>query len=52
MARTPAVIVSLLCALAAALFFYAKGRSRPLPDGPAETVACVSYAPYMRGQSP
>ncbi len=52
MARTPAVIVSLLCALAAALFFYDKGRSRPLPDGPAETIACVSYAPYMRDQSP
>jgi len=52
MTRTPAVIVSLLCALAAALFFYDKGRSRPLPDGPTETVACVSYAPYMRDQSP
>ena len=52
MTRTPAVIASVLCALAAALFFYDKGRAQPLPDGSSEKVACVSYAPYERGQSP
>ncbi|MBN2751504.1 MAG: hypothetical protein JXQ84_02235 [Rhodospirillaceae bacterium] len=52
MARSAAVIASVVCALAAALFFFDKGREQALPDGAADKVACVSYAPYDRDQSP
>ena len=52
MTRPAAVIVTALCALAAAVFFYDKGRPQPLADGTADKVACFSYAPCTRDQSP
>lgn len=52
MRRTAALIVTALCAAAAALFFYDKGRATPLPDGVSDKVACVSYAPFNRDQTP
>ncbi len=47
-----AALAALLAALAAVLFFVDKGRPQPLPDGASEKVACVSYAPYTREQTP
>ncbi len=52
MSRTLALIATALCGIAAALFFYDKGRATPLPDGTSDKVACVSYAPFNRDQSP
>ena len=52
MSRFAALLVTTLCAAAAALFFYDKGRATPLPDGVSDKVACVSYAPFARGQTP
>lgn len=52
MSRFSAILVTALCAAAAALFFYDKGRATPLPDGVSDKVACVSYAPFARGQTP
>lgn len=52
MRRTAALIVTALCAVAAALFLYDKGRATPLADGVSDKVACVSYAPFNRDQTP
>jgi glucan 1,3-beta-glucosidase len=47
-----AALAVVLAALASALFFFAQGRPQPLADGTSEKVACVSYAPYTREQTP
>lgn len=52
MSRFAALFVTAVCAAAAALFFYDKGRATPLPDGVSDKVACVSYAPFTRDQTP
>ena len=53
MPRFAVPLASLVLAALAALFFYGQGRPVPVPDGPAGTkVACVSYAPYDRHQTP
>lgn len=52
MRRTAALIVTALCAVAAALFYFGKGRATPLADGVSDKVACVSYAPFNRDQTP
>ncbi len=52
MIRSVSVAAAALCALAAALFLFDKGRPQPLADGASEKVECVSYAPYTREQTP
>lgn len=52
MSRIAALIVTALCAAAAALFLYDKGRATPLADGVSDKVACVSYAPFNKDQTP
>lgn len=52
MTRPAAVIVTALCVLAAAAFFIDKGRPTPMRGNPDGKVACVSYAPYNKDQTP
>ncbi|GAB4179683.1 MAG: hypothetical protein OHK0024_18100 [Thalassobaculales bacterium] len=47
------MLLGLLAALIGNLaFWYAGGRPVPLADAATEKVACASYAPYRRGESP
>lgn len=52
MGRRIALLVTALCAVLAIAFIVRQGRPVPVADGPDGKVACVSYAPYDRHQTP
>lgn len=52
MGRRIALLVTAVCAVLAVLFIVKQGRPVPVADGPDGKVACVSYAPYNKHQTP
>lgn len=52
MGRRIALLVTALCAVLAIAFIVSQGRPVPMADGPGGKVACVSYAPYNKHQTP
>lgn len=52
MGRRLELLVTAVCAVLAVAFIASRARPVPVPDGPDGKVACVSYAPYNRHQTP